>query len=261
VATFTNPFPTLTAASYTATIDWGDGNVSTGTVSGTGTLTVSGSNTYASTGSDAVTVSIRSTSTALPAAAVVYPTATVTSLGQTVQNGLEGGIGLWHNKNGQALINSFNGGPSSTALSTWLATSFGNLYGPASFNDLTGFTNAQVAAFYQSQFALSDPLEAEVLATALNIYATTLSLGGTLGRAYGFTVSADGLGAYSFNVGADGDAFGVANNTTLNVYAIMEGVNEANLFSNSALLYFGDKTLHNEASDLFGALMQAGSIH
>jgi hypothetical protein len=68
---------------------------------------------------------------------------------------------------------------------------------------LGGISNAQVAAFCQSQFALSGSnLEAEVLATALNVYATTQSLGGTIGQAYGFTVTATGLGADSFNVGA-----------------------------------------------------------
>jgi hypothetical protein len=113
-----------------------------------------------------------------------------------------------------------------------------------------------VAAFYQTQF-VSGSLEAQVLATALNIYATTLSLGGTLGQAYGFTVTADGLGAYSFNVGADGAAFGVANNTMLTVYALLEGVNAQD---GIGLLYNGDKTLQNEAGDLFAALLQAGSI-
>ena len=46
-----------------------------------------------------------------------------------------------------------------------------------------------MAAFYQAQLS-SNVLDAEVLATALNVYATTQSLGGTAGRAYGFTVSA-----------------------------------------------------------------------
>jgi hypothetical protein len=255
VATFANAFPAATPASYTATIDWGDGSSSTGVITANGTtLTVSASHTYADPGSYALTVSIGGAG-----GATVYPTATVTSLGQTVQKGLEAGIGLWHNKNGQALINSFNGGPNSTALSSWLATNFANLYGAsAGANDLTGFTNAQVAAFYQSQFALpGSNLEAQVLATALNIYATTLSLGGTVGQTYGFTVSADGLGAYSYNVGADGAAFGVANNTVLDVYALLQGVNDQTVFG---VLYNGTTSLRKQAGDLFAALMQAGSI-
>jgi hypothetical protein len=103
---------------------------------------------------------------------MVYPTATVTNLGQNVQDRLTGGVGFWHNKNGQALINAFNGGPDAMALSSWLATAFPNLYG-----SMSGASNAEVAAFYQSQFALpGSNLAAEVLATALNVYATTESL-------------------------------------------------------------------------------------
>jgi hypothetical protein len=258
VATFSNPDPYGSAASYTAVIDWGDGTTSSGAVSGTGTLTVSGSHTYADPGSYAASVQItHNLGNTTPATG--FPTATVTSLGLAVQNGLEGDIGLWHNKNGQALINAFNGGPNATALSIWLATNFANLYGlGAGANDLAGSTNAEVAAFYQSQFALSGSLEAQVLATALNVYATTLSLGGTVGQAYGFTVSADGLGAYSYGVGADGAAFGVVNNTTLDVYALLQGVNDQAVLG---VLYNGNMSLRNQAQDVFSALLQAGSIH
>src|SRR5262249_40751189 len=138
--------------------------------------------------------------------ATATATATVTSLGQGVQQGLTHGIGFWHSSNGQALIKSFNGGPAATALANWLALSFPNRYGAgAGANDLTGRSNAQVAAFYQAQFARPDPkLEAQVLATALSVYATTSSLGGSAGVAYGFTVSATGLGARSYNVGSAG---------------------------------------------------------
>jgi hypothetical protein len=252
VATFVNPDPFGSTASYTAAIDWGDGTTSVGTITGSGTLTVSGPHTYADPGPYALTVQI-SHNLGNTTAATIFPTATVTSLGQSVQGGLTGGIGFWQNKNGQQLIDSFNGGPDSTALSSWLAMNFPNLYG-----SLSGASNAQVAAFYQSQFALSGSnLAAEVLATALNVYATTQSLGGAVGQAYGFSVSADGLGAYSFNVRSDGAAFGVANNTRRNVYELLAGVNDQAVFG---VLYNGDKTLRNEAADLFDVLLKAGSI-
>jgi hypothetical protein len=101
-------------------------------------------------------------------------------LGPGVQSGQAAGIGFWHNTNGQALITSFNNGANDTALSTWLATNFANLYGVnAGANNLTGFTNAQVASFYQTLFNETGPkLDAFVLATALDVYATTASLGG-----------------------------------------------------------------------------------
>jgi hypothetical protein len=254
VATFTNPIPfgSISTARYFDVIDWGDGSSSVGTITSADTLIVSGSHTYVDPGSYALTVQIYNF-LGNTTSATVYPTATVTTLGQGVQDGLTGGIGFWHNKNGQALINAFNGGPDQTALSFWLASTFPNLYG-----NLGGISNAQVAAFYQTQLAgPGSNLSAEVLATALNIYATTQSLGGTTAQAYGFTVTADGLGADSFNVGADGAAFGVANNTTRNVYELLVAVDQQAPF---VFLYNGDTTLQKQANDLFDALDRAGAI-
>jgi hypothetical protein len=123
---------------------------------------------------------------------------------------------------------------------------------------LGGISNVQVAALYQSQFALSGSnLAAEVLATALNVYATTQSLGGAIGQAYGFSVTATGLGADSFNVGANGAAFGVANNTTRNVYELLTAVDQQAVFG---VPYNGDTTLSKQANNLFDALNKAGAI-
>ncbi len=59
VATFSDPDAAATASEYTATIDWGDGSTSTGTISGSGgSFVVSGDHTYADEGSNAVTVTI-----------------------------------------------------------------------------------------------------------------------------------------------------------------------------------------------------------
>jgi hypothetical protein len=60
VAAFTDANPYATTADFTATIDWGDGSTSAGTVSGPtgGPFTVSGSHTYASTGPESISVSI-----------------------------------------------------------------------------------------------------------------------------------------------------------------------------------------------------------
>src|SRR5262249_18582796 len=62
-------------------------------------------------------------------------------------------IGFWHNKNGQAVINSFNGGPTSTALGNWMATTFPHLFGssnPYTGTSLAGLTNAQVANVFSN---------------------------------------------------------------------------------------------------------------
>jgi hypothetical protein len=257
VATFSDADPSGTAADYTATVTWGDGDTSTGTVSAVpGGFAVTASNTYAAASSYAVHVQVTDAGGAGGAAG---STATVVNLGTGVQGGQSSGIGFWQSKNGQKLINSFNGGPTSTALSTWLATNFANLYGAsAGANNLTGVTNIQVAAFYLTLFSLQGPkLDAEVLDTALDIYATTFSLGGAQAAAFGFRVTADGLGASSYNVGSNGSAFGVTNNQTLTVYAILKA---ADRYAVAGLLYDGDKTLRSEAATVFGGIDAAGGL-
>jgi hypothetical protein len=258
VATFTDPGGPEALSDYSATIGWGDNTSSPAVIlfdTSTGVFTVQGSHVYAQARSNTITVTIHHD--AAPDA-TASGTANVTDLGLGVQPGETAEIGFWRN-NGQALILSFNGDSSSIALADWLATTFPNLYGAtAGANNLTGQTNVQVAAFYLTQFGLHGPkVEAEVLATALSVYATTLSLGSTAGQAYGFTVDAYGLGARSFNVGTDGAAFGVPDDTTLNVYQLLRAVDSMAV---NGVLYNGDAMLQQEAADLFDALNQAGSI-
>jgi hypothetical protein len=115
-----------------------------------------------------------------------------------------------------------------------------------------------VASYFQGLFNLGGTqVQAQTLALALNVYATTSSLGGSAGVSYGFTVSATGLGARRSSVGVDGAAFGVANNTTLNVYELLVAVNKKAV---NGVLYNGDATLQAKCADLFNALNQAGSI-
>jgi hypothetical protein len=110
----------------------------------------------------------------------------------------------------------------------------------------------------RAQFKLrGTQVQAQVLAVALNVYATTSSLGGSAGAAYGFAVNSTGLGAQSYSVGKDGTAFGVPNNTTLNVYQLLLAVNKQ---AAKGVLYGGNATLQSQAADLFNSLNQAGSI-
>jgi hypothetical protein len=62
VASFTDPDTASTAGEYSATIDWGDGSSTSGTVSGSsGSFTVNGTHTYADEGTNKVSVTIKDT--------------------------------------------------------------------------------------------------------------------------------------------------------------------------------------------------------
>jgi hypothetical protein len=251
VATFTDADPAGTVSDYTATITWGDGTNSTGSVTSNGSdgFKVTGYHTYAAAGNVPLTVVINDVgrSTATPTA-----TAYVTRLGF----GPTQDLNYWVDEDpGQALIKSFNGGPAHTELSAWLATTFPKLYGAqAGSHNLTGKTNAQVAAFLADGLEHNEPAQ-QVLATALNVYATTWSLGGTAGEAAGFRVTLTGLGAHSYSVGNDGAAFGVANGTSLTVAQILTAVNDRAV---SGVLYNGNDDLQDQARHRFAIIDQRG---
>jgi hypothetical protein len=154
-------------------------------------------------------------------------------------------INFWASTHGQALIASFNGGSNSTALANWLATSFPNLYGAnAGANNLTGKTNAQVAALFLTFYAEARPKpDAQALTLALNIYATTSSLGGSTGAAYGFSVISTGLGASFVSLGGNGAAFDAPNNVAVTAYYL---VFAANNHAVHGVLYSGNSALLQE---------------
>jgi hypothetical protein len=58
VATFTDSNSLLTAGSFTATINWGDGSTTVGTIIGPSPFSVSGNHTYAGAGPYTVSVNI-----------------------------------------------------------------------------------------------------------------------------------------------------------------------------------------------------------
>jgi ELWxxDGT repeat protein/VCBS repeat-containing protein len=176
-----------------------------------------------------------------------------------VQQGQAATMGFWNNTNGQALILALNGGGTSHQLGDWLAATLVNLYGVNSGNNLVGKNNAYVAALYQSDFAVQGvKLDAQVLATALAVYATNATLDSTgVAAQYGFTVSGDGVGAATWNVGSNGDAFGVANNTTMTVMDLLLATDAQAI---KGLLYSGNTTKRNEANAVYSPLTQAGSI-
>jgi hypothetical protein len=144
----------------------------------------------------------------------------------TLAKGDTATIGFWHNKNGQALINSLNGGPTSTALANWLATNFPYLAGASSSYNMTGKTNADVAALFLTFFNVQGTkVNAQILAGALAVYVTDTDLAGSAAARYGFNTSSAGTGAKSYNVGSYGSALGLTNNTSYTVLQLLQQVN------------------------------------
>jgi hypothetical protein len=167
---------------------------------------------------------------------------------------------FWANL-GQTLIKNFNptaDGTSSTALGNWLASTYANLYGANSANNMAGKTNDQVAAFFKQLYGNSArKTDAAVLAAVLNVYATTTSLGGDAAATYGFIVTDTGLGATTFNVGNYGAAFNVANNSTLSVWSLLAATNAK---SNSGVLYNGLSSLLSQAFSMYTTINADGGI-
>jgi hypothetical protein len=176
-----------------------------------------------------------------------------------VQPGTFATIGFWHNKNGQAVINSFNGSSDSTALGTWLSSNFGNLFG-----GLAGQTNAQIASAYQTAFGNVGGVQgntyAQAFAVALGVYADTPGLGFNATAAkFGFIPVPGGGASLTFNVGNDGAAFGVPNNTVLTVGQILTIVN-ANFDPVTGLFYGGDQAKTSSANDVHNGINTTGDI-
>ena len=166
-------------------------------------------------------------------------------------------IAFWNGPSGQALINSFNGGLTSTELASWLAATLPNMYGSnAGSKNLTGKSNADVAALFQQDFqAPGVQLDAQVLATALNVYATNATLdASSLAGHDGFTITKYGLGTDAAPVGSSGAAFGVANNTTRTV---MDMLLATDARATDGVLYGGNVTQQTEANRVYAAVNQA----
>lgn len=180
--------------------------------------------------------------------------------GGSVRKGQTAGIGFWNNKNGQALILALNGSSARTQLGNWLAATLPNIFGAnAGSNNLIGESNGAVAALFQSDFLLKGvKLDAQVLATALSVYVTNATLDSTqVAGQYGFTVLGDGVGIATINVGSNGDAFGVTNNSTMTVLDLLLATNDQAV---GGLLYSGNATRRSHANNVYSALNQAGGI-
>ena len=161
-------------------------------------------------------------------------------------------IGFWHNKNGQAVIDSLNGSSSSTALGTWLASHFHNLFG-----NLNGKTNADVAAFYLANWPPSGVTlntYVQAFAVALACYVTSTNLAGTNATAasFGFNSSPGGTCAKTFNVGGDGATVGLSNNASYTVLQLLEAFNAAYPVTSQSVV--------SAWNDIFNGINEGGDI-
>jgi hypothetical protein len=200
--------------------------------------------------------------------------------GGAVTAGQTATIGFWQNNNGQALIETLNGGATSTQLASWLAATLPNMYGAsAGANDLSGMTNGQVADFYSDlfrrkkkeadQLGLGGPVkvDAQVMAVALATYVTNQALAGLTAESFGFLVTEHGVGTTTFNVGDSGEAFNVADNSSLAVLDLLFATNNK---SWNGVLYDLDHDgdadddwetmLRTLANDVYSAINEAGDI-
>jgi hypothetical protein len=258
VGSFTDANPSAGSGDFSAAIQWAAGVTLAGTVTPNnhGGFDVAGNYTYRVAGSYPIVVTVLDRG---GSKAVINSTIVVAAPGSGIQPGESASVAFWNSSRGQALIKSFNGGPTATGLANWLAATFPNLYGAfAGFNNLAGTTNARVAAVFQAFSQQPAPqLDAQALATALNIYATTRSLGGTAAVSYGFLVTATGLGAATYNVGSAGTALGLSNNTPYSVLRLLQGLNSR---SGGGLLLGGDPVLRGLANGVFTGINLSGGL-
>jgi hypothetical protein len=134
------------------------------------------------------------------------------------------------------------------------------------FGNMAGKSNAQVAAIYQQVFAYKgEKTEAQFFATALSMYATSnLLAGGNYSASYGFSLTQDGAGVATFNVGSNGAVVGVSNNSVMIVMDIMRALDAQASAPITATgigsLFLNNQTMRSKATSLLGAINDNGGI-
>ena len=101
---------------------------------------------------------------------------------------------------------------------------------------------------------------AQTFAVALAVYATDPTLGGgAASTIQGFVVRSGATGGDTFNVGSNGAAFGVANNTSLSVLQVLQILN-TNYNATTGLFYAGSQVLTGDANNVANGINQGGDI-
>lgn len=195
-----------------------------------------------------------------------------TEVGSSVQAGDTATIGFWQNKNGQALIKQ--GG---AALVNWLNANFGNVFGDTFTGGSGGDNDVEVASFYKNQFFSqklkgTPKVDAQFMATAFATFFTSSNLsGGSVAASYGFNVTQTGIGTNVVNIGSNGAAFGVADNTDMTIMAILlatngltgnSGSGYRNIYDTNGdgVLDDNEKALRVLANNIYSAINEGGHI-
>jgi hypothetical protein len=141
-----------------------------------------------------------------------------------------GTTGFWATSNGQQLINLCNGNSNCTNLAQWLCTHYPDVFGSGGCISLVNsngscYTNSQVGQAYKNCSGTNQ----QFFSTCLSLYCTSTNLAGSgatnWARNCGLNVSAEGSCGDNYNVGSNGSACGVSNNSSVPVSELLFGIN------------------------------------
>ena len=261
----------LLGCAFTATLSNPSQGVTT-IVTNQGTITIANG---ATTGTLLVQSSIQNLTATISSTSggnfekLVVGTACATAF-EVVRRGEAATVGFWANSNGQTLLTSYT----STALGSWLGTTYPNLFG-----NLNGATGQQVAAYFLVvKAAMSGSTwntYAQSLATALSVWVTTSGLGWNTNATgptnYGFQqgFGGAGLGDIYYNVGTNGAAFGVANNTLMKVKNLLKHFNSKCARTGgsftalpTSIVFYGNNnaSMVSRANNVFNGINNTGDI-
>ena len=261
----------LLGCAFTATLSNPSQGVTT-IVTNQGTITIANG---ATTGTLLVQSSIQNLTATISSTSggnfekLVVGTACATAF-EVVRRGEAATVGFWTNSNGQTLLTSY----ASTALGSWLGTTYPNLFG-----NLNGATGPQVAAYFLVvKAAMSGSTwntYAQSLATALSVWVTTSGLGWNTNATgptnYGFQqgFGGAGLGDIYYNVGTNGAAFGVANNTLIKVKNLLKHFNSKCVRTGgsytalpTSIVFYGNNnaSMVSRANNVFNGINNTGDI-
>jgi hypothetical protein len=126
---------------------------------------------------------------------------------------------------------------------------------------LSGHSDTQVASAFLTDFGNVGGLQgndtAQFFAAALASYFTSTTLDGKnpVPVKFGFNQSPGGTGGHTYNVGNNGAAFGVPNNTNLTVLQILQYIDE-----NECPLSGDSTTILGDINNVLNGINQGGDI-